>query len=313
MDLLAGNETAFTFEILPPLKGNNMDKLKHTIDKLREFAPRYINITNHRSEPVYRDAGNGLLMREMVRRRPGTVAVAAALQQQYEIPIVPHILCSGFTKEETEYLLIDLQFLGIKNLLLLRGDKGKEDKNFTPMAGGHSHATDLQQQVNRFNEGFFLDGTPIKCPGEPFSYGVACYPEKHEEAPNPITDMQWFKAKIEAGAEYGVTQMFFDNKKYFDFVEQARQEGINAPIIPGIKPLTKLSQLTILPRIFHCDLPVELTSEAAKCKSDDDMRQLGIEWCVQQCKELKAARVPSIHFYSNGQADNVYEVAKQVY
>ncbi len=313
MDCLAGQGTAFTFEVLPPLKGAGIDKLRQTIDKLREFEPRYINITNHRSEPVYREAGNGLLERMMVRRRPGTIAVAAALQNEYKIPIVPHILCSGFTKTDTEYVLMDLQFLGISNLLLLRGDKGKEDKVFRPENGGYSHATELIEQVNRYNEGFFVDGTPIRNPGKPFSYGVACYPEKHEEAPNVTTDIGWFKKKVELGAEYGVTQMFFDNQKYFDFVKACRAEGVTVPIIPGIKPLTKLSQLTMLPRIFHCDLPEDFVVEAVKCHSDEQLCGLGIEWCIAQCKELMASGVPNIHFYSNGTADYVYEVAKAIY
>lgn len=313
MDLIAGNKTAFTFEILPPLKGRSIQKLKDTIDKLREFDPKYINITTHRSESVYKDAGNGLLERQMLRRRPGTVAVAAALQNEYHIPIVPHILCSGFSRDETEYVLIDLQFLGIQNILLLRGDKAKEDKNFHSCVNGYNHTTELQEQVNRFNKGFFVDGTPIQEPGNPFSYGVACYPEKHDEAPNLKTDLLWFKKKVDAGAEYGVTQMFFDNKKYFKFVEMARKEGILVPIIPGIKPLVKLRQLTILPKLFHCDLPEEFTNEAMKCKNDEEMRQVGIKWCIKQSRELMKAGVPSIHFYSTGAADTIYEVAKQIY
>ncbi|MBQ1816281.1 MAG: methylenetetrahydrofolate reductase [Bacteroidaceae bacterium] len=313
MELLAGHGTAFTFEVLPPVKGAGIATLKYTIEKLLEFAPKYINITNHRSEPVYRDAGNGLLERAMIRRRPGTIAVAAALQNEYKIPIVPHILCSGFTKMDTEYVLMDLQFLGVRNLLLLRGDKGKEDKIFKAMENGYSHATELIEQVNQYNNGYFVDGTPIKDPGQPFSYGVACYPEKHEEAPNLITDIAWFKKKVDLGAEYGVTQMFFDNQKYFDFVKACREEGITVPIIPGIKPLTKKDQLTMLPRIFHCDLPEEFVHEAMKCSTDEQLHHVGIEWCIKQCKELMAAGVPSIHFYSSGNPDNIYDVAKAIY
>lgn len=312
-DLIAGPGTAFSFEVLPPLKGTGIDKLRQTIDKLREFDPKYINITNHRSEPVYKDAGNGLLERIMVRRRPGTIAVAAALQNEYKIPIVPHILCSGFTKTDTEYVLMDLQFLSVRNLLLLRGDKGKEDKVFRPEADGYSHATELIEQVNQYNRGYFIDGSPVRSGGTPFSYGVACYPEKHEEAPNLTTDIEWFKRKVELGAEYGVTQMFFDNQKYFDFVKACRTEGIIVPIIPGIKPLTKLSQLTMLPKTFHCDLPEDFVREAVKCTSDEQLYGLGIEWCISQCRELVKKGVQSIHFYSNGKADTIYEVAKAIY
>ena len=312
-ELLNQSGTAFSFEILPPLKGKGIDNLIHTIEKLKEFSPIYINITNHRSEPVYTDAGNGLLTRTMVKRRPGTVALAAMMQERFQIPIVPHILCSGFSKYDTEYLLIDLKILGIENLLLLRGDKGREDRSFVAMEGGYSHATELQAQVNRFNEGFFLDGSSICHSDRVFSYGVACYPEKHEEAPNLHSDLHWFKAKVEAGAEYGVTQMFFDNNKYFDFVAQCRSLGIQVPIVPGIKPITRRSQLTLLPKCFHCDLPEALTEELLHCQSDEEIRAVGIEWCIDQCKELKKAGVPNIHFYSNGQWPDIYEVAKAIY
>ena len=296
-DLLKNNaSTAFSFEVLPPLKGKGLDTINRTIETLREFAPKYINITTHHSEVYFRDAGNGLYRAERLRRRPGTVAVAAAIQNKYGIPVVPHILCSGFTKEETEYVLIDLQFLGITNLLLLRGDKAKEEKRFRPTEGGYAHTTELEQQVNNYNAGKFLNGEKIEFIGEKFTYGVACYPEKHEEASNMKSDMEYFKRKIELGADYGVTQMFFDNSKYFDFVDEARKAGIKVPIIPGIKPLTKLSQLTVIPKTFRCDLPEELVKEATKCKTDDDMRELGVEWGVAQCKELMAHGVPSIHF-----------------
>ena len=312
-DLIKGEETAFSFEILPPLKGAGMGKLRETIDRLRDFNPRYMNITTHHSIPVYRDAGGGLLQRAMLRKRPGTVAVAAALQQAYGIPMVPHILCSGYSKEETEYVLIDLQYLGITNLLLLRGDGAREYEQANPGVQSYHHTTELQQQVNRYNEGYFVDGTRINDPGEPFSYGVACYPEKHEEAPNMSTDLHWFAEKVRLGAEYGVTQMFYDNDKYFRFVDDCRQAGIEVPIIPGIKPLVKLKQLTSLPRIFHMDLPEAFTHEALKCKTDEEMRRVGIEWCVQQCRGLMRRGVPSIHFYTTGASDAVAEVARQIY
>ena len=239
----SAKSTAFSFELLPPLKGNGIDSVFATIEKLREFSPQYINITTHRSEFVYRDKGDGTFVRFVERHRPGTVAVAAAIQNKYNIAVVPHILCSGFTREETEYLLIDLQFLGISDLLLLRGDKAKHDREF--IVTGNAHATDLQQQVNQFNGGFFANGEQMKSVGKRFSYGMACYPEKHEEAPNIDADLFWAKKKVENGAQYLVTQMFFDNEKYFSFVEKCRKNGINVPIIPGIKPITFCNQLTV--------------------------------------------------------------------
>lgn len=306
-------ETAFSFEILPPLKGTGIEKLYQTIDTLREFGPKYINITTHRSEYVYKDLGDGLFQRNRLRRRPGTVAVAAAIQNKYDIRVVPHILCSGFTREETEYVLLDLQFLGITDLLILRGDKARHESIFTPEVDGYSHAIHLQQQINDFNKGLFVDGSPIKITGTPFSYGVACYPEKHEEAPNLDSDLYWLKKKMEMGAEYAVTQLFFDNRKYFEFVERARQQGITIPIIPGIKPFTKLSQLSMVPKTFKVDLPEPLATEAAKCKTDEEAARLGIEWCVEQCKELMAHGVPSIHFYTVSAVNSIKEVAKQIY
>ncbi len=305
--------TAFSFEVLPPLKGNSMDGLRTTIDKLREFDPKYINITTHSAEYIFREREDSLLERQRVRRRPGTVAVAAALQQEYGIPVVPHILCGGFTRSETEYALIDLQFLGISNILALRGDKAHDDKVFRPTPGGNAYTTDLIRQINDYNAGSFADGTPIKDATVPFSYGVACYPEKHEEAPNLDSDFRYFKEKVELGADYGVTQMFFDNAAYFRFVERARAEGITVPIIPGIKPLTRLNQLVMLPKMFHCDLPEALMQEARHCQTDEQFRALGREWAIAQCRELIAAGVPSIHFYSMGAADAISDIAKVVY
>ena len=254
-------ERGFSFEVLPPLKGTGTAKLFADIDKLAELSPAFINITTHHSEYVYRELPGGQFERLRVRRRPGTIAIAAAIQQRYHIPVQPHVICSGATIEDIEYELLDLQFLGISDLLLLRGDKAREDSRFTPTPGGHAHTTDLIRQVRRFNEGFFADGSPIKSPGKPFSYGVACYPEKHEEAPNLERDMEYLKEKQELGAEYAVTQLFFDNRKYFEFVEKAQGMGITMPIIPGIKPFAKLSQLTVVPKTFHCDIPEELARE----------------------------------------------------
>ncbi len=302
----------FSFEVLPPLKGTGTDSLFATIDQLKEFAPLYINITTHHSEYVYKELDNGQFERQRIRRRPGTVAIAAAIQQRYGIAVIPHVICSGVTVEDIEYELLDLQFLGISNVLLLRGDKAKDDRTFKPTRGGHRHTTDLIKQVNRFNEGFFADGTPITNLGEPFSYGVACYPEKHEEAPNLEMDMQHLLEKQQLGAQYAVTQLFFDNQKYFDFVARARQMGITIPIVPGIKPFAKLSQLTVVPQTFHCDLPQELAAEVVKCKTDDDARQLGIEWATEQCRQLYAAGVSNIHFYTVSAVESVKEVTKRL-
>jgi len=307
----SAKSTAFSFELLPPLKGNGIDSVFATIEKLREFSPQYINITTHRSEFVYRDKGDGTFVRFVERHRPGTVAVAAAIQNKYNIAVVPHILCSGFTREETEYLLIDLQFLGISDLLLLRGDKAKHDREF--IVTGNAHATDLQQQVNQFNGGFFENGESMKNLGKRFSYGMACYPEKHEEAPNIDADLFWAKKKVENGAQYLVTQMFFDNEKYFSFVEKCRKNGINVPIIPGIKPITFCNQLTVLPKIFHVDIPESFACELARCKTDEQAAEVGVQWCIAQAKELIAHGVASIHFYSFMASESVRKVAKAVY
>ncbi len=314
IDLINKNKkTAFSYEILPPLKGTGIDKVYQAIEDLKEFDPQYINITTHRSEYVYKDLGNGLFQRDKLRRRPGTVAVAAAIQNKYNIKVVPHLLCSGFTREETEYVLLDLQFLGITDLLVLRGDKAKHESVFTPEENGYRHAIELQEQINQFNKGIFVDGSEMKVTATPFSYGVACYPERHEEAPNLDSDIYWLRQKVEAGAEYAVTQLFYDNKKYVEFVEKVRKEGIDIPIIPGIKPFKRLAHLSMLPKTFRTDLPEELTKEVLKCKTDKEVQQVGIEWCVAQCKKLMAYGVPSIHFYSVAAVDSIREIAKIIY
>ena len=271
-ELLAqGGRTAFSFEILPPLKGAGLDRLRRAVETLREYHPAYINITTHSSEYVYREREDGLLQRTVLRRRPGTVAVAAALQYEYGIPIVPHILCQGFTREETEYVLLDLQFLGMTDILALRGDKPKVPHITKPDQQGESnaHATDLIAQINAFNQGNFIDGSEVEKPAHPFTYGVACYPEKHEEAPNVQEDLEWFRRKVELGAQYGVTQLFYDNEAYFSFIGRARAAGINVPIVPGLKPFTKLSQLTTIPKTFHCDLPEALVKEGKLAQDRD--------------------------------------------
>ena len=305
-------ERQFSFEVLPPLKGTGTDRLFADIDKLAELEPAFINITTHHSEYVYRELPDGRFERSRLRRRPGTIAIAAAIQQRYHIPVQPHVICSGATIEDIEYELIDLQFLGIRDLLLLRGDKARDDKTFIPTPGGHTHTTDLIQQVNRFNEGFFADGSPIRHPGAPFHYGVACYPEKHEEAPNLEQDMLHLKEKQDLGAQYAVTQLFYDNKKYFEFVRKARAMGITIPIIPGLKPFAKLSQLTVVPRTFHCDIPEELAAEVLKCKTDADAMRLGVEWTTAQCRGLYSQGVKNIHFYTVSAVDSVQQVLKRL-
>ena len=301
-------KTAFSFEVLPPLKGTGTSALFSTIDALKEFGPEYINITTHRSEYVYVEQPDGTYLRHFVRRRPGTVAVASAIMQRYGLKVVPHVLCSGFSREDTEYMLLDLQFLGIKDILILRGDKAPDEKRFVPEKGGNSHATELIEQVNLFNAGKFLDGSDIKVPGEPFEYGVACYPEKHDEAPNLEFDLKVLKKKQDLGAKYAVTQLFFDNGKYFAFVEAARKIGVTIPIIPGIKPLAKMNQISIIPKTFHVDIPAALADEARKLKTDEEVAQLGVEWCVEQCRELIKAGVPRLHFYTVSAVPSIKEI-----
>ncbi len=312
IDLLnTRNKTAFSFEILPPLKGNSIDKVYSIIDKLREFDPKYINITTHHSESIYKTLESGLLQKVNIRKRPGTVAISAAIQQKYNIPAVPHIICKGFTKEETEYALIDLNFLGVYNLLLLRGDANKTDA--TETGNCHTYALELQEQVNLFNQGIALDGSIFDKPSTTFSYGVACYPEKHEEAPNMDSDIFYLKEKVKNGADYMVTQMFFDNEKYFSFVDRCRAEGITIPIIPGIKPVVFKNQLTVLPKIFRSDIPEAFANELRKCKTDEEVKGVGVEWCINQCKELIQKGVPSLHFYTLMATESVRQVAKAIY
>ena len=303
--------TGFSIEVLPPLKGSSIDKVFESIDSLREFNPLYINITSRHSEPVYQTSSDGKYKKLFVRKRPGTVAVAAAIQHRYGIPTVPHIICSGFTPSETEYVLIDLNFLGIHDLLLLRGDNDKE--MLVDPKECHRHATDLIQQVNDFNEGKFLDGTTTDPLKNKFSFGVAGYPEKHEEAPNMESDLRYLKQKVDAGAGYIITQLFFDNQKYFDFVDKCRAMGITVPIIPGLKPIKKLSQLSVLPKTFGVNMPEPWVRELDKCKSDNDAKSVGIEWLTHQCKELIAKGVPNLHFYTLAASDSVAEVARRVY
>lgn len=301
----------FSFEVLPPLKGKSIESLFRGIDKLIEFNPRYINITTHRSELVFKQTDGGLYQRVTQRTRPGTVAVATAIQNRYKIPVVPHLICSGFSKMETEYALIDLAFLGITNILVLRGDKAKHDSKYMPNENGYMHASELQQQVNDFNRGFFIDGTQMDTSREkPFSCGVAGYPEKHEESPNFDMDLHYLKAKVDNGADYIVTQLFYDNKNYFKFVERCRAIGINVPIIPGIKPIYSVNQLSILPKIFKVDIPNELANKMLGCATDEERKRVGIEWGIKQVNELYEGGAPSIHYYSLNAVDMVREIVK---
>ena len=307
------DKTAFSFEILPPLKGNSFLKVCNIIDKLKEFDPKYINITTHHSETVYKETAEGRIIKMNIRKRPGTVAIAAAIQHQYGIKAIPHLICKGFTKEETEYALIDLNFLGVYELLLLRGDLKRLELNSVAPDDSHEHTTGLIEQVNRFNQGISIDGTLFEKPETPFSYGVACYPEKHEEAPSFESDLAFLKQKIEMGAEYTVTQMFFDNRKYFSFVKRCRAEGISVPIIPGIKPVVFRNQLTVLPEVFHTEIPDALASELNKCKNDEEAKQVGVEWTIEQCKELIRHGVPCLHFYTLMATDSVRRIAEAIY
>lgn len=308
---LNSKKTIFSFELLPPIKGNDINNTYSTIESLLEFDPKYINITSHRSETVYKKQDSGLLKPISVRKRPGTVAIAAAIQKKYNIETVPHIVCGGFTKEETEYALIDLDFLGIQNLLLLRGDGSKNENVFKASEGGNRYASDLIEQVNSFNKGVHIDGNGNK--ESDFCYGVAGYPEKHAEAPNMNSDIKYLKQKVDAGADYIVTQMFFDNNKYYDFVKSCREAGINVPIVPGLKPINLLNQLNVIPQIFHVDLPEELSKELSKCKDNKDASAVGTEWCLHQAKDLIKNNIPSLHFYTLGAGKNVKTIAKEIF
>lgn len=305
--------TLFSIEILPPLKGKSIQSIYDSIDPLMEFKPSFVDVTYHREEYIYKKRDGGYLEKVSIRKRPGTVGICAAIMNRYHVDAVPHIICGGFTKEETESALIDLHFLGIDNVLLLRGDAIKAEPAFVPEPHGHAYAIDLVQQVMDMNRAHYLHEDVIDMAPTNFCVGVAGYPEKHFEAPNPLTDLRALKAKVDAGADFIVTQMFFDNSKYFAFVEQCRQHGINVPIIPGLKILTGKKQLISLPKIFHIDVPIDLYEAAGKCKTDAEVREVGIEWCIQQSKELVAAGVPCLHFYTMGVSEATRRVASQVF
>lgn len=310
--LKKSKETLFSFEILPPLKGKSIQSIYDGIDPLMEFKPRFVNVTYHREEFIYKERENGLLEKIAIRKRPGTVGICAAIMNKYQVDAVPHLICGGFSKEETENALIDLQFLGIDNVLALRGDSIKTESSFKPHKDGHKYAVDLIGQVTEMNKGnYMMDDVQLE-PTD-FCIGTAGYPEKHFEAMNLTTDLQFLKAKVDAGAEYIVTQMFFDNQKYFDFVKACREIGIDVPIIPGLKPIKTLEHITFLPKFFKIDYPEALSSELLKCKDNKQVEQLGIEWGIAQSKELKGAGAPCIHYYTMSNSTMVKAIAKEIF
>ena len=304
--------TLFSFEILPPLKGKSIQSIFDGIDPLMEFKPKYINVTYHREEYIFKERDNGLLEKIAIRKRPGTVGICAAIMNKYHVDAVPHLICGGFSKEETENALIDLQFLGIDNVLALRGDSIKTESTFRPHREGHAYAVDLIKQVVEMNSGKYIT-EDFQLEPTNYCIGTAGYPEKHFEAMNLSTDLQYLKAKVDAGAEYIVTQMFFDNQKFFEFVDACRAIGITVPIIPGIKPIKTLNHTTFLPKLFHIDYPEALAKELLKCKNNEAVKHLGIEWGIQQSKELKAQNVPGIHYYTMSNSDEVKAIASEVF
>ncbi|MFN8700001.1 MAG: methylenetetrahydrofolate reductase [NAD(P)H] [Flavobacteriales bacterium] len=305
--------TLFSIEILPPLKGQNIQSIFETMDQLMEFTPAFVDVTYHREEYVFRDAGNGLLEKHVVKKRPGTVGICAAITNRYKVDTVPHIICGGFSQQDTEDALIDLNFVGIENVLVLRGDPIKSEGRFKPEPDGHAYASDLLKQVVDMNHGRYLDPDLRDVQKTNFCIGVAGYPEKHFEAPNLNTDLKYLKAKVDAGAEYVVTQMFFDNKKFFEFTKKCREAGIDVPIIPGLKPLTSKSQLNVIPHHFHIDMPDELVEMVEKARTDAEVREIGVQWCIRQSKELKDAGVPVLHYYTMGKAKSTAEIARAVF
>ncbi|MEN9971913.1 MAG: methylenetetrahydrofolate reductase [Bacteroidota bacterium] len=305
-------DTLFSFEILPPLKGKSIQSIYEGIDPLMEFKPKFVNVTYHREEFIYKERENGLLEKIAIRKRPGTVGICAAIMNKYDVDAIPHLICGGFSKEETENALIDLQFLGIDNVLALRGDSIKTESSFRPHKEGHEFAVDLIHQISDMNKGnYMMDDVQLEPTN--FCIGAAGYPEKHFEAMNLETDLLNVKRKVDAGASYIVTQMFFDNSKFFRFVDACRNAGITVPIIPGVKPVKSLTHISFLPKFFHIDYPVELSNELIKCKDNKAVEQVGIEWGIQQSKELKAHGVPCIHYYTMSNSTSVQKIAREVF
>ena len=305
-------DTLFSFEILPPLKGKSIQSIYEGIDPLMEFKPKFVNVTYHREEFIYKERENGLLEKIAIRKRPGTVGICAAIMNKYDVDAIPHLICGGFSKEETENALIDLQFLGIDNVLALRGDSIKTESSFRTHKEGHEFAVDLIHQISDMNKGnYMMDDVQLEPTN--FCIGAAGYPEKHFEAMNLETDLLNVKRKVDAGASYIVTQMFFDNSKFFRFVDACRAAGITVPIIPGVKPVKTLTHISFLPKFFHIDYPVELSNELIKCKDNKAVEQVGIEWGIQQSKELKAHGVPCIHYYTMSNSTSVQKIAREVF
>ncbi|RYD99061.1 MAG: methylenetetrahydrofolate reductase [NAD(P)H] [Sphingobacteriales bacterium] len=308
----AQGSTLFSFEILPPLKGETVRQIYDTIDMLIDYNPAFIDVTYHREEYIFLERENGLLEKKVVRKRPGTVGICAAIQNKYKVDAVPHILCGGFDKEDTENFLIDLDFLGIHNVLALRGDAIKSEIYFKSERNGHHYANELVSQIKGLNQGTYLDDYLENNTPTNFCIGVAAYPEKHMEAASLRQDINYLKQKVAAGADYIVTQMFFNNEAYFDFVDKCRAAGITVPIIPGLKPIATKSQLSMIPHRFKVDLPDDLVIEVLKCKDNKEVKQVGVEWCIAQCRELKTQGVPALHFYSMGKSENIKTIVNEV-
>jgi methylenetetrahydrofolate reductase (NADPH) len=305
-------DTLISFEILPPLKGKSIDSIYDHLDPLMEFKPAFVNVTYHRSEHMFKKRADGSFEKVEIRKRPGTVAICAALMGHYNVDAVPHLICGGFSREETENALIDLNYLGVDNVLVLRGDAPKNETFFEPEPNGHRYADQLLQQVVHMNNGIYLEEDLQSGVKTKFCIGVAGYPEKHFEAPNMQTDLSYLKKKVENGADYIVTQMFFDNQKFIEFVGKCREAGITVPIIPGLKPITTRKQLTILPRTFHVDIPTELSTEILKCKTDKEVEEVGTEWLIKQSRELKQFGVPVLHYYTLGKPHVIHKAVAQV-
>lgn len=309
----SAKSTLFSFEILPPHAGESIQTLFSNIAPLMEFKPKFIDVTYHREEFILKKRNGGLLEQKSIRKRPGTVAICAALMHKFGVDTVPHIICGGFTREETEYALIDLNYLGIENVLALRGDSIKGQNDFCPTAGGHAYASELVQQIKTMNDGRYIDEDLENAIATDFCIGIAGYPEKHFEAANLTSDFKWLKHKVDCGADYIVTQMFFDNRKYFEFIERCKAEGINVPVIPGLKPLTSKKQIHMLASRFHIDIPEELADAVDKCKDDKEVRRVGIEWAIAQSKELVAKKAPCLHYYSMGKSNAIQEIAAALF
>lgn len=308
----AQGQTLTSFEILPPVKGGRMSTIFDTLDPLMEFKPPFIDVTYHREEYIYKKQESGYYEKTAIRKRPGTVGICAAIMHRYGVDAVPHLICGGFTKEDTENALIDLNFLNVKNVLALRGDARKFETKFVPEDGGHHYAIDLVEQIAGMNKGLYLDSNIEDGDKTDFCIGIAGYPEKHFECPNMDLDLEWTKKKVEAGADYIVTQMFFDNQVFFDYVEKCRAIGITVPIVPGLKPITKKYQLTSIPRHFFTNMHPDLVKSVSSAKGAEAIKQAGIEWCIHQSKELKAAGVPCLHYYTMGDADTISKIAGSV-